>query len=146
MDNNKHLIYWTAGLSIFALVTHVIDAPDHLAEWWGYGTFFLIVATFQFFYGFALFIRPWRFDGEGNLRQNADRYGRPFFILGTTLTGAVIVVYIVTRTTGMPFFGRDAGVEPVTALSLVPILACVPLLYCQAVLLHRTRNQSAKVA
>ncbi len=141
MEHNRPLIYWTGGLSIFALVTHVIDAPDHLTEWWGYGTFFLIIAAFQFFYGFALLIRPWRFDSEGNLRQNADRYGRPYFVLGTILTSAVVLVYIVTRTTGMPFFGPGAKVEPLTPLSLIPVIACIPLLYCLGLLLYRTRSQ-----
>ena len=142
MEKNRRLVYWTAGLSIFSLVSHAIDAPDHLTEWWGYGTFFLIIAAFQFFYGFALLLRPWRFDSEGNLRQDADRYGRPYFTLGLILTGAVIVVYIVTRTTGMPFFGSGAKVEPVTPLSLVPTIASIPLLYCLALLLYRTRSQS----
>lgn len=120
---------------------HAIDAPDHLSEWWGYGTFFVIVASFQFFYGLALFVRPWRFDYEGNLRPDADRYGRPYFILGTVLTSLVIVFYVITRTTGMPFFGPEAKVEPLTPLSLLPPLECLPLLYCHVRLMQRTQGQ-----
>ena len=129
-------------LSILALVAHAIDAPDHLTEWWGYGTFFVIIASFQFFYGFALFLRPWRYDDEGNVKVNADRYGRPYFIIGTILTASVIIVYIITRTTGMSFFGSGAIVEPVTPLSLVPPLECIPLMYCHIILLSRTRLSS----
>lgn len=140
---NKNLINWTAILSILALVAHAIDAPDHLSEWWGYGTFFVVVASFQFFYGLALFLRPWRYDEDGKLRENADRYGRPYFILGTILTASVIIVYIITRTTGMPFFGPDAVAERVTPLSLVPPLECVPLMYCHILLVYRTRMPSA---
>ena len=80
--STKSLIYWAGGLSAFALVTHAIDAPDHLTEWWGYGAFFVIVAAFQFFYGMALFLRPWRYDSEGSLRPDAERQGKPYFILG----------------------------------------------------------------
>ena len=139
---NKHLLNWTATLSILALVTHAIDAPDHLSEWWGYGTFFVLIASFQFFYGIALFLRPWRYDEDGNLRANADRFGRPYFILGAVLTSSVIIVYIITRTTGMPFFGPDAMVEPVTPLSLLPVIECIPLLYCHILLIYRTRMPS----
>ena len=132
------MVNWTAILSILALVAHAVDAPDHLSEWWGYGTFFVIVASFQFFYGLALFLSPWRFDDEGALRPDAERYGRPYFILGTVLTASVIVVYGITRTTGMPFFGPAASVEPVTPLSLIPPLECLALMYCHVVLLVRT--------
>jgi peptidoglycan/LPS O-acetylase OafA/YrhL len=142
MTDNRRIINWTAILSILALVAHAIDAPDHLTEWWGYGTFFVIIAAFQFFYGLALFLRPWRYDEDGNTRPDADRYGRPYFILGTILTASVIMVYIVTRTTGIPFFGPDAVVEPMTPLSLVPPLECLPLLYCHVLLLSRTRVPS----
>ncbi len=144
MPDNKRLINWTAILSVGALLAHAIDAPDHLSEWWGYGTFFVIIASFQFFYGIALFLRPWRYDEEGALRSDPDRGGRPYFILGTVLTGAVISIYIVTRTSGMPFFGPGAIVEPVTPLSLLPPLECVPLMYCHLLLLNRTTRTPEK--
>ncbi len=143
---NKRLINLTAILSILALVAHAIDAPDHLSEWWGYGAFFVTIAAFQFFYGMALFLRPWRYDSEGNVRPNADRYGRPYFILGTILTASVIIVYIVTRVSGMPFLGPDAIAEPVTALSLVPPIECAVLLYCHILLLRRVSVSPTKPA
>jgi peptidoglycan/LPS O-acetylase OafA/YrhL len=146
MTDNRRIINWTAVLSILALVAHAVDAPDHLTEWWGYGAFFVTVAAFQFFYGLALFLRPWRYDEDGNVRPNADLYGRPYFILGTALTTAIIIVYVVTRTTGMPFLGADAVAEPVTALSLLPPLECVPLLYCHIRLLLRTRVSPSAAA
>ncbi len=144
VTSNRRLIRWTAILSILALVAHAIDAPDHLNEWWGYGTFFVIIAAFQFFYGMALFLQPWRYDEDGNERPDADRYGRPYFILGTILTASIIVVYIVTRTTGMPFFGPEAKVEPVTPLSLLPPLESALLLYCHVLLISRTRILAPK--
>jgi hypothetical protein len=137
VDNNR-IINWTALFSVLALAAHAIDAPDHLTEWWGYGAFFVTIASFQFFYGLALFLRPWRYDDSGAMRASADRYGRPYFVLGTLLTSSVIIIYIVTRTTGVPFFGPDAIVEPVTFLSLLPPVECVPLMFCHLVLLSRT--------
>jgi hypothetical protein len=144
MTDNRHIVNWTAILSILALVAHAIDAPDHLTEWWGYGAFFVTIAAFQFFYGLALFLRPWRYDEDGNLRPNADHWGRPYFILGTVLTASVIIIYIATRTVGIPFFGPDAIAEPVTPLSLVPPLECVALLYFHIWLLYRTRTTPSK--
>jgi hypothetical protein len=137
---NNRLILWTAGLSIGALFAHAIDAPDHLREWWGYGAFFVIIAAFQFFYGFALLLQPWKYDDSGTLRQDGDSRGRPFFVLGTILTCLVIAVYIITRISGMPFFGPDAVREPVTLLSLVAPAECLPLLYCHVLLFYRTRR------
>lgn len=134
--SNKRLLYWAAGLSIGSVIAHAIDAPDHLTEWWGYSTFFITVAAFQFFYGFGLLLQPWRYDDTGAERTNSEGYGQPYYILGIVLTGSIIVVYIITRTAGMPFFGPGAVVERVTGLSLVPVAENIPLLYCLARLLR----------
>lgn len=137
--SNRRLIRWAAWLSVVALIAHAIDAPDHLTEWWGYSTFFVIVGAFQFFLGLAMFIQPWKYDEDGRVRSNADRFGRAYYRLGIILTASVIVLYAVSRTAGMPFFGPDAITEPVTPLSLVPIAEAVPLMYCLVKLLIRTR-------
>jgi hypothetical protein len=135
---SKHLLYWTSALSIFALPAHAIDISDHLTEWWGYGAFFVVMASFQFFYGVALFLRPWRFDYEGQIRTGGDRSGRPYFFIGAVLTSLVILVYIISRTTGLPFLSPGAVREPLTALSLVPPVECLPLLICHILLIQRT--------
>ena len=139
---SKPLLYWAASLSMFALVTHAIDAKDHLTEWWLYGTLFVIAASFQFFYGMALFLRPWRYDETGGIRDNPDIYGRPFYLLGIVLAGFVMVLYVITRTSGLPFFGEQAKALPITPLSLLPSIEDVPLIYCLALLLYRTRPAS----
>jgi len=144
ITNRSRLLYWAAGLSIFALFAHAIDTPDHLTEWWGYGTIFIILGAFQFFYGIALLLQPWRYDEDGNWRDDAGRSGRPYYIIGILLAAAVIIVYIITRTSGMPLLGPEAVAEPVTALSLVPPLVNVPLIYCLTVLLLRSRAVSSK--
>lgn len=63
----------------------------------------------RIFYGIALFFQPWRYDESGGIRQDAERYARPYYILGIVLDAFVIVLYIITRTTGMPFRGPDAA-------------------------------------
>jgi peptidoglycan/LPS O-acetylase OafA/YrhL len=138
--SNQPLLRWAAALSIGALLGHAIDVPDHLAEWWGFSSYFITAGAFQFFYGFGLLLQPWRYDDNGGLRDEGDRYGRPYYVLGLVLTASIVALYVVTRTTGMPFLGPEAAAERVTVLSLVPIAVDVPLIYCLAELLRRTRG------
>ena len=139
----KHLLHWAAFLSLFAIIAHGIDAPDHITEWWGYSAYFVTAGAFQFFYGFGLFIQPWRYDDTGGEIVDGERYGRPYYMLGLILTVSIVILYIITRTTGMPFFGPEAGREQLTILSLVPIVVDLPLLYCLGALLYRTRPAKA---
>ncbi len=132
------LVFWAAGLSCGATLGHVIDAPDHLKEWWAYSTFFIVVAAIQLFYGVALFLRPWRYEEDGSVRHDADRYARPYYVVGMSLSASTIVLYTLTRTTGLPFFGPDAAVvESVGLLSLVPIAVEIALTACLGMLLRR---------
>jgi hypothetical protein len=137
-QNARRLIKWAAFLSIGALVCHAIDTPDHLTEWWGFSAFFVTGAAFQFFYGFGLLLQPWRYDDTGELRENSNRYGRPYYIVGLVLAISIMFVYIITRTSGMPFFGEAAKAEPFTWLSVIPIIEDIPLTYCLFQLIRRT--------
>ncbi len=101
------------------------------------------MASIQLFYGVALLFRPWRYDKSGSVRRDSRRYARPYYVLGITLSASVLVLYLVTRTTGMPFFGPDAAaVEPVTPLSLVPIAIETALTGCLIVLLRYASAES----
>ncbi len=95
------LLYAAAGLSLGAALIHAWVMPEHFHEWWGYGTFFLIVALAQWFYAFALL-----------------RWPTPLtFLLGIVGHLAIIGLYIVTRTAGIPLFGPHAGeVEDIGAV------------------------------
>ncbi len=137
------LLQWAAALSLGTVIAHAIDTPDHLTEWWGYATFFVLVSALQFFLGVLLLLQPWRYDAEGRPREDPARYGRRFYKFGIVLSAAVIIFYIITRTVGLPFLGPDARVEPITPLSLVPPLENIPLLYCLIALVRRTGVQAA---
>ena len=134
-----HLLRWCAALSIGALLAHAIDAPDHLREWWGYSTFFVVVGAFQFFYGFLLLLQPWRYDESGAPRTDALGYGRGYFVLGIVLAAAMLAVYLVSRTVGLPFLGPQAAREPVTILSLLPVVEDAVLLFLLIRLWRRAR-------
>ena len=98
-------LYAAAGLSLIAALIHAWVAPEHFEEWWGYGTFFVACAALQGLYAPVLLRRP----------------GRPVLLLGAAGNLAVVILWLVTRTTGIPLFGPHAGeVEGVG----VPDLAC----------------------
>jgi hypothetical protein len=77
--------------------------PVHLWEWWGYGLFFLVSAAGQGFYSGLLLFWP----------------GRAVFLAGVAGNSAILALYVVTRTVGIPYFGPHAGrVEAVRAPDL----------------------------
>lgn len=94
-------VLYAAALSLAAALIHLRVTPEHFEEWWGYGAFFLGTAVFQGAYGPALLRWPWP----------------SLFSLGIAANLGVVVLWLVTRTAGIPFFGPDAGeVEAVGAL------------------------------
>ncbi len=106
------------GLSIAASLIHGLNVQEHLAEWWGYGLFFLFAAAGQFLYGLVLIVQPWNYDETGGHRDGA-RYGRLFYRAGIVANILLITLYMVTRTVGIPFLGPSAGqTEPFTVLGV----------------------------
>ncbi len=82
-----------AQLSLAAGVIHFIVMPEHFAAWWGYGVFFLVVATAQIVYAEVLLYCP-----------------RPsLFLAGVLGNLCVIALWAWTRTVTVPFFGPGAG-------------------------------------
>jgi hypothetical protein len=97
-----------AALSLLAAAVHLWVMPEHLEEWWGYGAFFLVLAVAQGMYGLGLLRWP----------------SRPFLLLGVAGNLAVAILWLVTRTTGIPLLGPHAGeVEGVGVLDLACTLA-----------------------
>ncbi|HEX2052292.1 MAG TPA: hypothetical protein VHJ78_01020 [Actinomycetota bacterium] len=108
------LVRWAVCLTIAAALVHGLNVREHLAEWWGYGVFFLFAAAAQFVYGLVLLVKPWDYDVHGGRRDGA-RYARRFYLGGALLNGFLIALYLVTRTVGIPLLGPAAGqTEPFT--------------------------------
>jgi hypothetical protein len=115
---------------------------EHFEEWWGYGTFFIVASVAQGVYGLILLdvlpipsavIRrlPWR--------ESADGSSRTFYLLGILGNAAIIALYVVTRTVGIPFFGPEAGeVEALSAISVVSKVIELALIVCLAALVRST--------
>ena len=102
------VLYAAAGLSLVAALVHLWVTPEHLEEWWGYGVFFLASAVAQALYAPLLLRRP----------------DRAILLLGVAGNLAVLILWLVTRTTGIPLFGPHAGeVEEAGTLDLACTLA-----------------------
>jgi hypothetical protein len=95
--------------------------PEHFEEWWGYGLFFLIATIAQALYAVILL----RWPGQGLL------------LAGIAGNSAIILLYLLTRTVGIPFFGPGAWeIERVglldvgaTVAEAVIVVALVALLW-----------------
>lgn len=89
----------SASLSIAAAsataagFVHFAVAPEHFAEWWGFGTFFVLCGEVQL--GWALLVR--------RVPRN--------WVLATELIGSLflVVLWALSRTSGLPL-GPDPGV------------------------------------
>ena len=118
-----------AALSIVAGAIHAVVAPPHFVEARAYGTFFVMLAGFQLAWAVWIYIRP-------------STLG---FRIGAAVNVAVIGVWIVSRTTGMPLGPEPWQVESVGALDLAATAAeALITVLCAAFLAGVTRRPGAR--
>ena len=117
----RRLELYAVGLSGAASVVHGIVVPEHLIEWWGYGAFFLIATTAQLGYAILLALQPWRYDETGEfLPEHGASTAQWLYMAGIAGNAAIITLYMVTRTVGIPLLGPEAGqVEALTPISVL---------------------------
>jgi hypothetical protein len=123
MDSKTRQILFSvaAVLSLLAALLHVWVMPEHFEEWWGYGAFFLVAATAQALYAVVLLRAP-----------------TPT-ILWAGIIGnlAIIALWVITRTIGIPVFGPHAGeIEEIGAIDIASKLVEVLLVILLGVLLR----------
>lgn len=117
---------------------HGALTPDHFGKWWGYGLFFLTAAIAQLVLGIALLTNAVneRDFGAGWLRMRAGMYAA-----GAVGNAMLIGTYVVSRTTGVPWFGPEAGeVERVGAIDVVTKLVEVVAIGFFVALWRSTRS------
>lgn len=73
---------------------HLAVAPEHFKEWWGFGTFFVLCAEAQLAWALLVPSRP----------------ARKLLVFGAAASLALVALWAVSRTSGLPF-----GPEPGTA-------------------------------
>ncbi|CAN5648112.1 hypothetical protein BH20ACT11_BH20ACT11_04490 [soil metagenome] len=112
-------VYAAAALSLAAAGAHLWAFPEHLLMWWGYGAFFLAVALAQGICAVLLLRWP----------------AAPVCFAGIWGNLSVVTLYIVTRTSGVPFGPHAGKMEgaglldmAATAAELGIVLALVTLL------------------
>jgi hypothetical protein len=89
----ERTLYAAAALSLLAGLLHLWVTPEHFEEWWGYGAFFVVAGAAQIFYVPIVLLLPTRIVLLGGIAGNL----------------AIVVLYLLTRTVGIPLFGPEAG-------------------------------------
>ena len=124
------LLRAVAALSLLAATVHAWGVPEHFGEWWGYGTFLLVLAAVQGLYALGLLRRP----------------SRTYLLLGVAGNLAVVILWLVTRTTGIPLLGPHAGeIEGVGGLDLACTLAEVCVVAALGALAARGLPTEARI-
>jgi hypothetical protein len=111
---SRTLVYVTVALSLFAGYIHVAYVDSHLQEWWAYGAFFIAAANVQVLFA-ALLVR-W------------PRRWLPF--AGIVANLAIIAMYVVTRTSGIPLGPHKRVVETAGATDWLTTAAQVGIIVC----------------
>ena len=125
---DKRWQYAAAVLSMLAGWIHVFFAPEHFEEWVGYGVFFVVASSCQML--FSLMV----------VTNTPPR--RELLWAGILGNMALIALWGVTRTIGIPFFGPSAGeVETVGPLDLTAQIAELALIACLFILLRSRPHQ-----
>src|SRR5207248_3846190 len=104
----EKLLLRVCVLSLFAGLIHGIVSPDHFAEWWGYGVFFIVAAFAQAGYGAIPLFRRMVEDESVLVGWSRPKL-RAFLWVGIAGNCATLLLWLVTRTVGIPFFGPEAG-------------------------------------
>jgi hypothetical protein len=113
-------LWLASGISVAVGIVHLLVSPEYFGEWWGYGFFFIYAGLIQIAYALAIFVQP-SLQDPADAAPNGPHSVMPAVYRGGAVGNlAIIALYIVTRTVGIPFLGPDAGaVEPVTLVSVM---------------------------
>ena len=86
-DRTEDLRILLAMCSIAAGVIHAAVVPEHLEEEWVFGVFFILTAGLQIAWALPVVFRP----------------SSSVYAIGAVANGASIGIWVVSRTTGLPF-------------------------------------------
>ena len=115
------LVYLTAALSAGAGYVHFMYADSHFEAWWGYGAFFLAAGNLQVLFAIVLLWRP--------------RAWLPLAGIGANL--AIVVVYVLSRTSGIPLGPHARVVEDAEAVDWATTAGQVAIIVALLMMLER---------
>jgi hypothetical protein len=116
-------VYTAVSLSLAAALIHLWAAPQHLEEWWAYGAFFLGTALVQGLWSLTF------------LRWPSSQVLCSFGIWSNL---AIVGMYVLTRTAGVPFGPHVGHVEDPEVLGMVATVAEIGIIVASAALLEET--------
>jgi hypothetical protein len=119
-----------AAGSVIAAGVHVAVCPEHYGEGWLYGAFFTVTATAQLLWAALLMLRP------------DPRVVRA----GLVATLALVALWAVTRTAGIPLGPERGEVEEVGALDAVATTCEALVVMASAWALTRSGRQDHRRA
>jgi hypothetical protein len=119
-----------AVLAILAGLVHVYHAPVHLAQAGSAGAFMLIVGAAQLVGGALLLERP----------------SAGLYCAGISGTLALLVTYVVSRTTGLPVGSHAGHAEAVELVDLISKALEIALLVILCWLVRATRYRTSTPA
>jgi hypothetical protein len=124
------VLYAAAVPSLLAALIHLWVTPEHFEEWWGYGAFFLVAALAQALYAPLVVVWPTRI----------------VLLLGIGGNLTIVVLYLLTRTVGIPLFGPGAGeVEGVSFIDLCATTSEVGIAVALGALLRETTAERRRM-
>lgn len=98
---NHAPVRWALGLlSVAAAVIHFAVTPEHFEEYFPFGVFFVVLAAFQLVWGVVV----------------ANRPSPAVLSLGVVVNLAVIVIWVASRTSGLPLGPHMGEAEEVGLL------------------------------
>ena len=89
----ERTLYAAAALSLLAGLIHLWMTPEHFEEWWGYGAFSLAAGAAQVLYASIVLLWP----------------TRVVLLAGIAGNLAIVALYLLTRTVGIPFSDLRPG-------------------------------------
>lgn len=116
---SRDLLALAAVATLISAGVHVIVCPEHFREAFRFGLFFLVASVWQIAWAIAV----------------VRRASRGMLIQGAVLSAALILLWIVTRTVGLPF--GLAEVEPVGGYDILASGAELTTVACCATLVLR---------
>src|SRR5262245_50529354 len=113
-----------AALAVISLATagiHFAVMGAHFREYAAFGVFFSLVAWFQAFWALGIVVAP----------------TRPVIAVGLAVNAAVVVIWIVSRTTGLPIGPEPGTAEPAAFLDVLSTVLEIAIVGVSAALLIR---------
>src|SRR5262245_59713455 len=118
------------ALAVTSLATagiHFAVMGEHFREYAAYGVFFSLVAWFQALWAIGVVVAP----------------TRPMLTVGLAVNAAVVVIWIVSRTAGLPIGPEPGTAEPAAFLDVLSTILEIGIVVVTAILLVRGRRAAS---